>query len=107
MLSVCCGILSHLQFTLAVKQGTAGHFLMSFGDLFVILHEYIVPLLPYCMAALSQVTMLGTANTTGIGAPLFIQLLKWSEREDHTNTIHAYQIVSAFPRRPLQLSLLK
>lgn len=36
----------HLLFTLAVKQGSAGHFLMSFGDSFVILHGYVVLLLP-------------------------------------------------------------
>lgn len=63
MLPVCCAILSHPQFALAVKQGTAGHFLMSFGDSFVVLHIYIVLLLPYPMEALSWVTMLGSANT--------------------------------------------
>lgn len=89
MLPACRGILSHLQFAPAVKQGTAGCFLMSFGDLFVILHECIVPSLPSCTEALSWMTVLGSANIIRIGAPLFIQLLEWSEGKDHTKTIHA------------------
>lgn len=62
MLPVCHALLSHLQFTFAVKQGTAGHFLMPFGDSFVVLCEYIVLLLPNSTEALSWVTTLGSAN---------------------------------------------
>lgn len=45
---------------------------MSFGDLFVILHECIVPLLPSSTEAFSWVTVLGSANIIRIGVPLFI-----------------------------------
>lgn len=46
MNAACVPCPSHLLFTLEVKHGSAGHFLMSFGELFVILHEYVVLLLP-------------------------------------------------------------
>lgn len=46
MNAACVPCPSHLLLTLAVKHGSAGHFLMSSGGLFVVLQEYVVLLLP-------------------------------------------------------------
>lgn len=74
---------SHLLFTLAVKKGSAGHFLMYFGDLFVVLH-----VLPCCIG-----TKLGGC------AGLSKHHWNWSttvhceqsEEQNHTNA-HAYEM---------------
>lgn len=40
---------------------------------------------------LSWVATLGSANTTGIGAPLFTWVCEQSEGQNHTDTTHAYE----------------
>lgn len=106
MLPVCWALLSHLQFALAVKQGTAGHFLMSFGDSFVVLHEY-----RYCCYLTPWRHLAGWpcwAQQTPFELVLCRSLSYVSGVGERTNTTHTYEkALSAFPRRPLQASLLK